>query len=289
MILGGLLGPMSYHPNPAWKPLYQPRTNPQHTINQNRTHREQEQEAPFSLFTRLIFAAQMIQPQQPQYNEAMCTSNQSTIGIKRRFAPIMSSSPVSINTNPMQPRQLKRRRVSVEKVVQFNPKVNLRCVFPPTTDDESTWIHPQELRQMKDSARQLAKAHYIATVRTSRQQDRPVAAAVHPTKYERNGDSLRGMEHITDLPTGKLRQVAKSTAIKSVNDEQCRQLLVQVLAKSSTSSNAAFTTLDVKDFKVDTAQLSRAYGANTKAALAYARRAAEEDAREAAAILASDL
>jgi hypothetical protein len=230
----------------------------------------------------------MIQPQS-QYNEAMCTSIQSAriqSGTKRRFAPIVPSSPVPINTYPMQHPQLKRRRVSVDKGVQFNPKVNLRCVFPCNTEEESTWIHPLALRQMKDSARRLAKAHYIASVRNSR-QDLPMAA-VHPTRYEMNGDSLRGMEHITDLPTGKLRQAAKSSAIKSVNDEQCRQLLVHALS-SSTSSNAAFTTMDASDFKVDTSQLSRVYGANSKVALAYARRSAEEDAKEAAEILASDL
>lgn len=131
---------------------------------------------------------------------------------------------------------------------------------------------------MKDSARRLAKVWYISSLRN------PQATAAD----EMNGDSLRGMEHITDFPRGKLRRAAKTAAIKSVNEEQCRQLRFQVLSRL-TSSDAALSTLNVNEFKIDTAQLSTCYGRQTKTALDYARCLAEKDAREAAEILAQDL
>jgi hypothetical protein len=93
------------------------------------------------------------------------------------------------------------------------------------------------------------------------------------------------MEHITDLSMGKLRQVAKAEANQSVNEEQYRQLLLKAL----NSSDGDEFMVSANGFRVDTNQLSRVYGEKTQAALMYSRKLAEEDAREAAEILAQDL
>jgi hypothetical protein len=224
---------------------------------------------------------QIIQP----YSIEMCTSIQSTrpFCAKRTHNNIsaMSSLPVTTTIKGQ-----KRRRVSLERVVSFNPQVSLRCVFTSSNDDDSSWIDAYELRQMKDSARRLAKCHYINGVRSQVSSVVPVTAS-NPVRYEMNGESLRGMEHITDLSTGKLRQAAKNEAIKSVNEEQCRQLLVKALSGVSTSD--AVVALSADELRVDTARLSNVYSQKTKAAVMYAKLLAEEDARVAAEILADDL
>jgi hypothetical protein len=197
----------------------------------------------------------------------------------------MPSLPVTTTTAAATTKGQKRRRVSLERAVSFNSQVNLRCVFTSSNDVDSSWIDADELRQMKDSSRRLAKCHYINGVRSQASSSAP-AASSSPVRYETNGDSLRGMEHITDLSMGKLRQAAKNEAIKSVNEEQCRQLLVKALSCASTSESVALST---DGFRVDTAELSNVYSQKTKASLMYAKQLAEEDARVAAEILAQDM
>lgn len=105
-----------------------------------------------------------------------------------------------------------------------------------------------------------------------------------------DGESLRGMEHITDFPTGKIRQAAKIEANQSVVEEQNRQLLEGALSSfNGTVADAASIVNNMKQFRFDATKLSRVYGTKTSAALMFARRSAEEDAREAAEILAQDL
>ena len=205
---------------------------------------------------------------------------------KRRLESVSTMSSKHIAVNQFKATKMKRRRVSLESSVHFNPQVNLRYIYTDN-DQESPWIQPLELREMKESARRLAKARYISSVRNPPQD--AAAATIHPARYEMNGDSLRGMEHFTDFQTGKLRQVAKAAALKSVGEEQCRQLLVKALSCSTSNDALVLNQLNANEFKIDTAQLSICYGNTTKAALAYAKRLAEEDAKEAAEILAQDL
>jgi len=184
--------------------------------------------------------------------------------------------------------QHKRRRVERKiKSVQFNPQVKLRCVMSTNLEQES-WLDINDIRATKAKAKGLAKHYYLNNIKKPSDSQATTAEVAntmtHPARYEMNGDSLRGMEHLTDLETGKRRQLSRARAIRSVNDEQCRQLLVSTLA--SWNSAAAATTLV---FRVDTSQLARVYGEKTEDALEYSRRLAQEDAEEAAAILSADL
>ena len=99
------------------------------------------------------------------------------------------------------------------------------------------------------------------------------------------------MEHITDLPMGKLRQVAKIEANQSVVREQNRQLLEEALKSwnGKMADAPSIADVDMKQFRVDRAQLSKVYGEKTRDALLFARKTAEEDAKEAAEILSQDL
>eukprot|EP00956_Cyclotella_meneghiniana_P004558 scaffold5609_cov23-Cyclotella_meneghiniana.AAC.2 len=152
---------------------------------------------------------------------------------------------------------------------------------------------------MKASARNLAKAHLIRTLVHSRDNATATSTAtsttlspstIHPARYEIQGESLRGMEHITDLSMGKSRRLSRDTAIKSVNQEQCRQVLIHALTICHGDVSLLNTIqFDVQGFKVDRTELARVYGEKTKDALAYSRRLAEEDAKLAAEILSQDL
>jgi len=151
---------------------------------------------------------------------------------------------------------------------------------------------------MKASARNLAKAHLIRTLVHSRDNAAATSTAtsttttstIHPARYEIQGESLRGMEHITDLSMGKSRRLSRDTAIKSVNQEQCRQVLIHALTICNGDVSLLNTIqFDVEGFKVDRTELARVYGEKTKDALAYSRRLAEEDAKMAAEILSQDL
>lgn len=226
---------------------------------------------------------------------------------------IANKRKVSIDTvmpqtekKPLSFRQYKRPRLSSsstkKKSVQFHPEVKLRCVTPSNNDpQDTTWINPLELCEMKASARNLAKAHLIRSIVHSREEATtsttpassppPVSPALHPARYEIEGESLRGMEIITDLSAGKSRRLSRDAAIKSVDQEQCRQVLVHALkcCNGDVSLLNAVECDVLRGFVIDRTELSRVYGEKTKDALAYSRRLAEEDARMAAEILSQDL
>ena len=222
---------------------------------------------------------------------------------------IANKRKVSIDTimpqtekKPSSFRHYKRPRLSSssteKKSVQFHPEVKLRCVIPSSNDpQDTTWINLLELCEMKASARNLAKAHLFRSIVHSREEvttsttpvssSPPVSPTLHPARYEIEGESLRGMEHITDLSAGKSRRLSRDAAIKSVDQEQCRQVLVHAL--KCCHGDVSLLKLDVQGFVIDRTELSRVYGEKTKDALAYSRRLAEEDARMAAEILSQDL
>jgi hypothetical protein len=229
----------------------------------------------------------MIQQQSVEMcNRIQSSSKRMLSGNKRRYDPIAVMLPSHFVTKQPACHQYKRSRVQTKssKSVTFCPQVHLRCILPghANSHQESSWINNAELRQMKDNARRLAKSHYI--LHNIKNAPLP-CSQVHPVRYEMKGESLRGMEHITDLSMGKLRQVAKAEANQSVNEEQYRQLLLKAL----NSSDGDEFMVSANGFRVDTNQLSRVYGEKTQAALMYSRKLAEEDAREAAEILAQDL
>ena len=103
------------------------------------------------------------------------------------------------------------------------------------------------------------------------------------TRYEIKGESLRGMEYITDLANGKKRRRISDDAIQAVVGEQQEQLIQAVLVSSTLDQ-----VLD-RAFKTNPCTLANAYGSKARDALVYARHIAAEDAKIASEILAKDL
>eukprot|EP00970_Alexandrium_tamarense_P016646 scaffold7054_cov218-Alexandrium_tamarense.AAC.1 len=86
---------------------------------------------------------------------------------------------------------------------------------------------------------------------------------MHPSRYEMQGESLRGMEYLSDLKNGRRRQLVK--------DEMKRHVLA--MRKSSSALSLASNEAAIK---------------RSQEALAFAKRNTEEDATEAASILSQD-
>ncbi|KAL3783331.1 hypothetical protein HJC23_011095 [Cyclotella cryptica] len=231
----------------------------------------------------------------------MCKSIKSSrrilSGSKRQLpvvfpSPFLSSISVSRNSNPH-----KRQRIdpalSSTKSVQFCPRVKLRCMISKSHESSQSeylsWLSVSELQRMKNRAKKLAKAHYV--LHNIQNQGKLPATTMHPTTYEINGESLRGMEHITDLNMGKQRRASKAEAYRSVSEEQCRQRIVKTSMPWSNdpamSPSAANALKDV--CFINASQLSKVYAEKTRSALAYSIRLAKQDAEEAAAILVQDL
>ena len=93
--------------------------------------------------------------------------------------------------------------------------------------------------------------------------------AAEPTSYEIKGESLRGLEYLTDMAMGKKRQHLRNLAVSTALKEQEHQRVL-----NSTRSRR---------------MIAQEYGKTTQDASIYSRRVAEEDARVAAAILEEDL
>lgn len=102
------------------------------------------------------------------------------------------------------------------------------------------------------------------------------------TRYEIEGESLRGMEHITDICNGKKRRQIKEDAIHAMLIWQQEQFI------STSFGNDVVVYAVESALEMDGSKLAKAYRAKTQEALAYARRVAEEDAKVAITILAED-
>ena len=89
----------------------------------------------------------------------------------------------------------------------------------------------------------------------------------HPAHYEIIGESLRGMEHITDASTSQKRIRLRSDTVSLIQQFQDTE----------------------DDVETSRSKLANKYRGSAKEALMDARVAAEEDAKAAAQILAEDL
>ena len=118
--------------------------------------------------------------------------------------------------------------------------------------------------------------------------------SISPTRYEIQGESLRGLEHITS--NGRDRHTLTRSAINAAIREQNTQFL-EYIHDNNVMSSSSLTYVDgdgvdqIKRhaMKIDTYRLSKVYGKKTKQSLSYAQRVAREDAKIAASILAQDL
>ena len=165
-------------------------------------------------------------------------------------------------------RPCKRRCITKNKTITFSSKVKV-CSFANGHDMQgySSWLTSDKLSSIRKRAKKLPMIHYIKT-----RPGQPKAPSnrsgivynCHPAHYEIIGESLRGMEHYTDISKARRREQLRSNSIRLVEEHQ---------------------NLD----KTSRNKLACMYRESAKEAMMYARKIAEEDANVAAAILTEDL
>lgn len=155
-----------------------------------------------------------------------------------------------------------------KKTVSFSNEVRLRRT---TIDDDGLqqtyypWFTHEEIVSMKKRAKNLAALHHLKT-RPGQKAPSPQSGIVyncHPAHYEIIGESLRGMEHITDETHGRNR--LRSGVISLIREHQDQENPLRGY------------------------ELACKYVEYSEEAMAYAIQIAEEDARIAAAIFTEDL
>ena len=199
----------------------------------------------------------------------------------------------------MKTNRLVPRRVSIESAVQFSSSVSMRSFYYDddklqlgSPSSSSSWLQKEEIDSIKSQAKTLAKVHRC--LRSSSPSKSAAFAKISPTRYEIQGESLRGLEHITS--NGRNRHALARSAINAAIREQNTQFLEYIHDNNvMCSSDLTYVEGDGVDqikrhaMKIDTYRLSKVYGKKTRQSLAYAQRVATEDAKIAASILAQDL
>mmetsp|Transcript_23205 Transcript_23205/g.38231 ORF Transcript_23205/g.38231 Transcript_23205/m.38231 type:complete len:169 (-) Transcript_23205:4-510(-) len=151
----------------------------------------------------------------------------------------------------------KRRCIEKEKkTVTFSSDVTAAFTNSNYTQVHSSWLTAYELVSMKKLAKTLSLLHY-------HYNHSVIVYDCSPAHYEVIGESLRGMEHYTDISKARRREQLRSDAIKLVVKHQYLY----------------------KD-KENNIKLACMYKESTKEAMVYSRQIAEEDANVAAAIFA---
>ena len=168
-----------------------------------------------------------------------------------------------------------------------------------------TWFDKDEVSYMRSRAKALSKLHYLIRCRrvstdsiengmtitnstaSSPQSSRSTSTGTCPatanivnaTRYEINGESLRGMEYITDATNGRKRRKVQQDALQAASSQgyYCSASVssssfVEPVCQGNSSSN-----------------LAKVYGSKSQDAYAYAILIAKEDATIAAEILTEDL
>jgi hypothetical protein len=169
------------------------------------------------------------------------------------------SSPTDSSDHPC------KRRCIAKKTVTFSSTANLRRFFNDNSlQAYSSWHTDDELSSMKKRAKKLSVLHHTKTRpgQPTPSKRSGIVYNCHPTHYEIIGESLRGLEHHTDISKGRRRERLRSDAISLVEENQD---------------------------KTSRSKLASMYRESTKEAMLYSRETAEEDAKVAAAILAEDL
>jgi hypothetical protein len=159
----------------------------------------------------------------------------------------------------------KRRRCVAKKAVTFSSTNKLRRFFNDNNlQVYSSWHTDDELSSMKKRAKKLSMFHCAKTHPGQAKAPSKRSGIVyncHPAHYEIIEESLRGMEHHTDISKARRQESLRSDAISLVVENQ------------DTSRS----------------KLACIYRESAKEAMSYSREIAEEDAKVAAAILAEDL
>lgn len=178
----------------------------------------------------------------------------------------------------------------------------------PSNYSSPLWIKNEEVNETKRHAKILSKQW-----RSSKNNTRAATTAVCPAgaaidddiiydavRCTEQGQSLRGLEHVTHQSIGRKRRLVKQTAIRAAVTEQRNQLVGHVLdtyyrAKDDEAVNGVrYESRAAEDrssgdvIKMDGKKIAEAYGAEASEALDYARRVAREDAAVAAEILVED-
>jgi len=178
------------------------------------------------------------------------------------------SHPLSQIDSVSSERPCKRRCITKKKTITFSSKVKVRS-FANGHDMQgySSWLTSDKLSSIRKRAKKLSMIHYIKT-----RPGQPKAPSnrsgivynCHPAHYEIIGESLRGMEHYTDISKARRREQLRSNSIRLVEEHQ---------------------NLD----KTSRNKLACMYRESAKEAMMYARKIAEEDTNIAAVILTEDL
>jgi len=156
-----------------------------------------------------------------------------------------------------------------KKTVSFSDDAKLRRVFANDSNLRavSSWLTDDEVFSMNKRAKNLATLHYLKTRPGQKAPSKHsgIVYNCHPAHYEIIGESLRGMEHITDISKTQSRKRLRS-GVNSLMEEHQNQ-----------------------DNTCGGSKLACKFIECTKEAMAYSIQMAEEDARTAAAILTEDL
>jgi hypothetical protein len=193
--------------------------------------------------------------EEPLAADKLTTLSEFTMHSKRSHP----SSPTDALEHPC------KRRCIAKKTVTFSSTAKLRTF---TNDNSlqaySSWHTDEELSSMKKRARNLSMLHYMKTRpgQANPSKRSGIAYNCHPAHYEIIEESLRGLEHHTDISNGRRRELSRYDAIRLVEENQD---------------------------KTSRSKLACMYRESTKEAMLFSREIAEEDAKVAAAILAEDL
>ena len=189
------------------------------------------------------------------------------------FTPSLHSTPTTTSVVDSSGNSSRKR-----KAVSFSQTAKLRRISIKLHASYSSWLTDEEVSSSKKRARNLSKVHYLKTRHdadagspmTARPNDRSgIVYNCHPAHYEIIGESLRGMEHITDASTSQKRIRLRSDTVS----------LIQKFQDQDTED----------DVETSRSKLASKYREFAKEALMDAKVAAEEDAKAAAQILAEDL
>eukprot|EP00984_Skeletonema_dohrnii_P018249 scaffold8483_cov78-Skeletonema_dohrnii-CCMP3373.AAC.1 len=111
-------------------------------------------------------------------------------------------------------RPCKRRCITKKKTITFSSRVKVRS-FANGHDMQgySSWLTSDKLSSIRKRAKKLSMIHYIKT-----RPGQPKAPSnrsgivynCHPAHYEIIGESLRGMEHYTDISKARRREQLRS-------------------------------------------------------------------------------
>mmetsp|Transcript_29113 Transcript_29113/g.60691 ORF Transcript_29113/g.60691 Transcript_29113/m.60691 type:complete len:330 (-) Transcript_29113:67-1056(-) len=211
------------------------------------------------------------------------------------------------------PKRLKRSR---NKSIQFSSNVSMRCFvqhydsqYQQQHQDQNhcspscpPWIKRDQVDEEKRQTKALSKM-WRSKNTTANNTDN-IAIIGSAVRCSIEGESLRGLEHVTHPSIGRDRRRVRDTAIHAAVREQREQLVRNVMDAYLDNNNEDDSVVGGDNgeersaredramssaMKMDNAKLAKVYGAEAREALAYARRVAKEDAEVAAEILAQDL